>query len=86
MDRTAIVGSLAALGTTISYFPQLKKCWETGSSGDLSLWMFSILAGGIFLWIVYGVLKSDWVIITANSISFCCLLGLLYFRLTDPKA
>lgn len=48
--------------------------------------MFSILTGGIFLWIVYGVLKSDWVIVTAKSISFCCLLGLLYFRLTDPKA
>jgi hypothetical protein len=48
--------------------------------------MFSIWAGGVFLWIVYGALKPDWVIIAANSVSFCCLLGLLYFRLTDPKA
>lgn len=86
MDIETVVGSLAALGTTVSYFPQLKKCWDTGSSGDLSLRMFSILAAGVFLWIVYGALKTDWVIITANSVSFCCLLGLLYFRLTDPKA
>jgi len=30
-------GGVAALCTTVSYFPQLKKCWQTGETGDLSL-------------------------------------------------
>ena len=52
------VGFVAAFCTTISYIPQVKKCWQTGSTGDLSLKMLTILATGIGLWVVYGVLKG----------------------------
>ena len=81
VDFTVPIGVLAALATTASYFPQLKKCWETGEANDLSLTMFLILTVGIGLWIVYGAMRSDWVIIIANSISLCALLGILYFKL-----
>ena len=83
MDLTTIVGLLAAFCTTVSYVPQLKKCWETGSAGDLSLKMFSILATGIALWVGYGVLKTDYVIILANTISLFFLAGILYFKLRE---
>jgi MtN3 and saliva related transmembrane protein len=86
MDLTTIVGLVAALCTTVSYFPQLKKCWDTGSAGDLSLKMFSILAVGIAFWVCYGILKSDYVIVLANSISLCFLSGILYFKLREGKA
>ena len=46
--------------------------------------MFSILALGIALWIVYGVLQSDVVITTANTVSLALLSGILYFKLR-PK-
>ena len=81
MDITTVVGAVAAVCTTASYFPQLKKCWETGEAGDLSLHMFAILAGGIALWVVYGLMKADPIIIIANSVSLCCLFGILYFKL-----
>jgi MtN3 and saliva related transmembrane protein len=83
MNFATVIGLLAAFCTTVSYVPQLKKCWETGSADDLSLKMFSILAAGIALWIVYGVLQNDLVIIIANSVSFCLLMGILYFRLRE---
>jgi len=89
MDISTMIGGCAAFCTTVSYFPQLKKCWETGESGDLSLLMFSVLTIGIALWIFYGFLKCDPVIIIANSISFTLLLGILYFKLRElmgPKA
>src|SRR4029077_9055582 len=57
MHLPSLIGLAAAFCTTISYFPQLKKCWNTGSAGDLSLKMFSILAVGIALWVVYGSLQ-----------------------------
>ena len=81
MDPITIVGAIAALCTTASYFPQLKKCWETGEAGDLSVKMFGILACGIALWVVYGLMRGDWIIIVANSVSLACLLGILYFKL-----
>jgi MtN3 and saliva related transmembrane protein len=77
------VGLFAALCTTVSYFPQLKKCWETGSAGDLSLKMFVTLAVGVATWIIYGVLQSDIVIILANTVSLLLLLGILYFKLRE---
>jgi MtN3 and saliva related transmembrane protein len=84
MDFTTLVGLLAAVCTTASYYPQLKKCWETGRAGDLSLKMFATLATGVALWIVYGVLKDDLVIIVANAVSLVLLIGILYFRLRAP--
>jgi MtN3 and saliva related transmembrane protein len=83
MNVTTLIGLMAALCTTASYIPQLKKCWETGSAGDLSLKMFSILAAGIALWVLYGVLQGDVVIILANSVSLVLLAGILYFRLRE---
>jgi MtN3 and saliva related transmembrane protein len=85
MDFITAVGGVAAFCTTVSYFPQLKKCWQTGHTGDLSLRMLSILATGIAMWTVYGVLKSDIVIIIANAVSLALLLGILYFKLREPK-
>ena len=81
MDVGTVVGLVAAACTTLSYVPQLKKCWETGSAGDLSLRMFLILAAGVALWIGYGILRSDWVIIIANGVSLVLLSGILWFKL-----
>ena len=83
MDTTTAIGGFAAVCTTASYIPQLKKCWETGEAGDLSLKMFLILTAGIASWVVYGVLRKDWVIIAANSVSLCFLAGILYFKLRE---
>jgi MtN3 and saliva related transmembrane protein len=85
MDFTTLTGTAAAVCTTASYVPQLKKCWTTDSAGDLSLKMFLILATGIALWITYGSLLGDAVIITANSISLCLLSGILYFKLRGRR-
>lgn len=81
VDLATLVGIVAAIGTTLSYIPQLKKCWETGKADDLSLKMFGILAFGVAIWILYGLLRKDGVIILANSVSLCFLAGILFFKL-----
>ncbi len=83
MNFTTLVGLVAAFCTTVSYFPQLKKCWNTGSAGDLSLKMFLTLAAGVALWVVYGLLQKDLVIILANAVSLCLLFGILYFKVRE---
>ena len=77
------VGLAAAFCTTVSYIPQLKKVWETGETKDISLKMFLILAAGIALWVGYGVLQGDIVIILANSVSLLLLSGILFFKLRE---
>ena len=36
MDTTTIIGFFAVVCTSVSYFPQLKKCWDNGKAEDLS--------------------------------------------------
>ena len=83
MDLVTAIGGVAAFCMTISYVPQLRKCWQTGHTGDLSLTMFSVLGAGVALWIVYGLLKSDVILIFANAVSLALLLGILYFKLHE---
>ncbi len=78
-----VIGLAAAFCTTISYIPQLRKVWQTGETKDISLKMFLILGAGIALWVVYGVLKGDPVIILANAVSLALLSGILFFKLRD---
>jgi MtN3 and saliva related transmembrane protein len=83
MDLETFTGTVAAFCTTVSYFPQLKKCWTTGSAGDLSLTMFAVLSAGVALWVVYGLMRRDFVIITANAVSFCLLAAIIRFKLRE---
>lgn len=83
MNAAYVIGILAALLTTASYFPQLRKSWRTRSTGDLSLPMFSILSAGVSLWVIYGLLRGDPVIIFANAVSLVCLLGIIYLRAVE---
>ncbi|MDB5569455.1 MAG: loop repeat protein [Hyphomicrobiales bacterium] len=80
-----IVGSLAAFCTTVSYVPQVRKTWRTGETGDLSLRMVLLLAAGLGLWIVYGFLKGDWVIVAANTISLSLLCVILFFKMRELR-
>jgi len=48
--------------------------------------MFLTLGAGVALWVVYGVLKSDMVIILANVVSLALLLGILYFKIRERRA
>jgi len=69
--------------TALSYLPQLQKAMPQNSTSDLSLKMLVVLSAGLCLWIVYGVLKDDWVIILANSIGATLSLAVLGFKIRD---
>jgi MtN3 and saliva related transmembrane protein len=80
MDFVTIVGLAAAAITVISLFPQLVKVWRTKSTKDISLGMFALFCGGVFLWFVYGILMKDVPIIVANLLGFIQTLIILMFK------
>lgn len=83
VSMTTAIGLAAAVCTTASYLPQLKKAWSTGDTKDLSLKMLLMLLAGLCLWIVYGVMQGDLVLMLANSVSVALLAGILYCKLTQ---
>ena len=80
------VGACAAVLTSLSYIPQVRKAWPRGSTKDLSLHMLVILTTGLFLWVGYGVLKGDWVIIAANGVGASLASSVLAFKVRDVSA
>ncbi len=75
-----VVGIVASIGTAMSMVPQLTKMIKEKKAGDISINMLIVLFAGIGSWIIYGVLKSDWIIIISNSFSF--VVNLLLTTLT----
>ena len=80
------IGVCAAVLTSLSYIPQVRKAWPRGSTKDLSLHMLIVLTTGLLLWIGYGVLKSDWVIVAANSVGATLSASVLTFKIRDMRA
>jgi MtN3 and saliva related transmembrane protein len=80
------IGSCAAVLTSLSYLPQIKKAWPRGSTSDLSLKMLVVLTAGLLLWIAYGLLRGDWVIVAANSVGAALSAGVLAFKIRDMRS
>ena len=85
MEFLDILGLFAGTCVTISVIPQILKVWRTKKVKQISLKTFSILTFGIFVWIIYGVLKEDLPIIITNSVSFCLNLLMVYFIIYYEK-
>lgn len=70
-DFSGWIGSMAAVLTTISFVPQVIHSYRTRDLSGVSLSMYSFFTLGVGLWLLYGVIKQDWPLILANSITFC---------------
>ena len=81
----SIIGVAAATLTTSSFLPQIFKAYRTKSMDDVSRYLMSFFATGTFLWMVYGVFKSDWVIIGANATAMGFNVILLYMKFAYRK-
>jgi len=80
------IGVCAAVLTSLSYIPQVRKAWPRGSTKDLSLHMLAVLTTGLSLWVIYGFLKGDWVIIIANCVGAALSGSVLAFKVRDIRA
>ena len=83
MDYIYVIGLTAAAMGGISLFPQVLKVLRTKSTKDISREMFLLLAGSIFLWLVYGILLNNFPIIIANFFGFIQALIILFFKIEN---
>ena len=77
----SIVGIIAGTMTTIAFIPQVYKVYKTKATRDISLGMFLIFSIGVGFWLCYGVLKNDYPIILANSITITFSLYILFNKI-----
>jgi MtN3 and saliva related transmembrane protein len=77
------IGGVAAVLTSLSSFPQVLKAWPRGSTKDLSLKMLAVLTAGLLLWVGYGLLRADWILVLANSVGAALTGTVLACKLRD---
>jgi MtN3 and saliva related transmembrane protein len=80
-----IVGLLAATLTTTAFLPQMIKTWQTKSANDVSYAMLITFIIGVFLWLIYGILRQDIAVILANAFTLLFNLAILYLKIKYGK-
>lgn len=75
------IGYVGAFCTTISFLPQVVKVLREKDASSLSLSMYLIFTFGVCLWLIYGLLKHDSVLIVANFITLLLVSVILFTKI-----
>ena len=80
VDVFTILGFAAGVVTSIGFIPQLIKGYRTKKLDDVSYWMPIVLAIGMTLWLIYGLMREDITIILANLFGVGCSILLIVLK------
>ncbi len=81
MDFAKWIGVLASIGTGLSLLPQFIKILKEKKCESVSVVWIVVLLLGLCLWIWYGVLRKDLIIIISNAFSVVVNLGICVLML-----
>ncbi len=69
-----VIGYIAAFFTTFSFAPQAVLTLRTRDTSALSLGMYSMFVTGVAIWMIYGWMISDGIIMLANGLTLMLAL------------
>jgi len=75
------IGYSAGLLGTICWVPQAWKAWATRDTSGLSLIANLLFLLTVTLWLVYGLLVTDWPLILANGCALLIVLSIVAAKL-----
>jgi MtN3 and saliva related transmembrane protein len=78
---TTMIGLGAAICTTSSFLPQVVKAWRSRSTHDISARMFVLQTPGNSMWLLYGALIGDLLLVVANAITVALVAAILVLKL-----
>lgn len=76
-----IVGTLAAILTTSAMFPQAIKIIRSRDVRSISLLMYIANTLGIVLWLTYGILLENLILIVTNIVAFIPASTILFLKI-----
>ncbi|WP_235298874.1 SemiSWEET transporter [Portibacter marinus] len=81
MHYITAIGLIAALLTTLSFFPQAIKILKSKNTRDISLPMYIMFTTGLALWFLYGILTHDLPVIVSNAITVILAASILIMKI-----
>jgi MtN3 and saliva related transmembrane protein len=79
------IGIIVGILVLSSFIPQLYKAYKTKRMLDVSIHLMSLIASGMFLWVIYGIIREDPVIIGTNVAGFILNVILIVLKLKYDK-
>ena len=76
-----VLGTAAALCSTVSFAPQLVKIWREKDASGVSLRMYLVTVAGFTLWTGYGVSIGRWPLVASNSLCLAMSAAILALKL-----
>ena len=80
-----VIGTIAGILVLSSFVPQIMKAYRTKKMFDVSAHLMVLIASGMFLWVIYGSIRSDPVIIGTNATGFALNITLLVMKIKYDK-
>jgi MtN3 and saliva related transmembrane protein len=85
MEIASVVGSLAAICSTISFAPQAWQIIKTRDTESISLSAYVVTVIGFSLWLLYGILRAEWPIIASNAICLGLASFILFMKIVPQR-
>ncbi|MFC2091585.1 SemiSWEET family sugar transporter [Elusimicrobiota bacterium] len=76
-----VIGGFAGLLCTVSFLPQVIKIFRSKNTRDISLLTFSVLAIGVLIWFIYGLMIKDIPVIMTNISIFILTISIVFMKL-----
>ena len=78
-----IMGTIAAVLTTISFLPQAIKTMTTKCTEGISILMYLAYTIGIFIWCIYGYYVRDNILLISSVIAFLLALPIMVLTIKN---
>ena len=84
-DLVVWIGIIAGILVMSSSIPQIIKSYKSKKMSDVSTYLLGLIASGLLLWVVYGFIKLDPVLIGTNAAGLSLNVTLLIMKLKYDK-
>ena len=76
----SIIGTIAAICTTVGFIPQIIRGRKTRELSDVSPIMLTLLLVGCSLWLIYGIHLKNPIIALANGFTLSFVVTIFLLR------
>lgn len=81
----SIVGTIAAICTTVGFIPQIIRGIKTKELSDVSPIMLTLLLVGCSLWLIYGIHLKNPIIALANGFTLSFVVAIFLLRVVYKR-
>ena len=76
-----IIGISAATLTTLAFLPQALKAWSSKETDDISMLTYVVITAEVSLWLWYGVILQNWIMIVPNTLVLFMALFIIFLKI-----